>query len=238
MDTEPDGVVRRDHWPVLALAGGISGALFYLPVWRSNCARLAPSLRGCRSVVDYGCGPGFLLQHLAALGLEVAATDASSDALTAAQERNIGLRGFLGATPADLLIANGQRFDAAIAVEVIEHLDDPGLDQFFGNIKQLVKPGGRAIITTPNEEVLDEAAVYCPQCDHSFHRYQHLRSWSADMLAFTVAENGFTVEQTYTTDFSKHRFGDPVSALKSLAKQALGRPEKRPHLVCIARLPG
>lgn len=159
-------------------------------------ARLAPSLRGCRSVVDYGCGPGFLLQHLAALGLEVAATDASPDALTAAQERNIGLRGFLGATPADLLIANGQRFDAAIAVEVIEHLDDPGLDQFFGNIKQLVKPGGRAIITTPNEEVLDEAAVYCPQCDHSFHRYQHLRSWSADMLAFTVAENGFTVEQT------------------------------------------
>ena len=201
-------------------------------------ARLAPLLRGCHSVVDYGCGPGFLLQHLAALGMEVAATDASPDALTAAQERNDGLRGFLGATPADKLIADGRRFDAAIAIEVIEHLDDPGLDQFFSNMLQLVKPGGMAIITTPNKEVLEEAAVYCPHCDHSFHRYQHLRSWSAETLACAVAENGFTVEQTYTTNFAKRPFGDPVGTLKRMVKRLLSRPEKLPHLVCVARKAG
>jgi len=201
-------------------------------------AGLGPFLHGCHSVVDYGCGPGFLLPHLAALGLEVAATDTSPDALAAAQERNVSLPGFLGAAPANQLIAEGLRFDAAIAIEVIEHLDDRGLDQFFSNMKRLVKPGGMAIITTPNEELLEESAVYCPHCDHSFHRYQHLRSWSAETLASAVAENGFIVEQIYTTDFSKRPFGDLVGTLKRLTKQVLGRPEKRPHLVCVARLPG
>ena len=200
-------------------------------------SHLAPHLRGHRSVVDYGCGPGFLLRHLVALGLEVAATDTSSEALTTAQDRNAGLKGFLGATPARELIATGKTFDAAVAIEVIEHLDDSSLDEFFTNVKHLVRPGGRAIITTPNEEDLEEAAVYCPHCDHSFHRYQHLRSWSAETLAATIEANGFIVDRTYTTDFSKRPFGDPVSSLKRLVKRVLGRPEKRPHLVCITRLP-
>ena len=47
------------------------------------------------------------------------------------------------------------------------------------------------MITTPNEEVLSNNAVFCPECGHEFHRWQHLRSWSADSLASALARHGF-----------------------------------------------
>ena len=201
-------------------------------------AALAPLLAGCRSVVDYGCGPGFLVPHLIRRGLEVSATDQSPEALQAVAERCAGMRGFGGARPTNALIVDGVRFDAAIAIEVIEHLDDAHLEIFFANLRQLLRKGGVAVITTPNDEQLEDAEVYCPHCDHAFHRYQHMRNWSAETLAARIAASGLTVERTFTADFSEPRFGDFKGKAKRLVKHMLGRPEKRPHLVCVARLPG
>ena len=199
---------------------------------------LTPLLLGCKSVVDYGCGPGFLVPHLIGRGFEVSATDQSPEALEAVAARCAGMPGFGRALPADKLIAEGARFDGAIAIEVIEHLDDAHLEIFFENLRALVNPGGVAIITTPNDERLAEAAVYCPHCDHAFHRYQHMRSWTNESLTEAVAQQGFTVERAFETDFSEPRFGNVSGKTKRVVKYLLGQPEKRPHLVCIARLPG
>lgn len=200
-------------------------------------AALAPLLAGCRSVVDYGCGPGFLVSHLVRRGFQVSATDQSPEALRAVAERCGGKPGFGGARPADALIADGVQFDAVIAIEVVEHLDDAHLEVFFENLRRLLRPGGTAVITTPNEERLEDAAVYCPHCDHTFHRYQHVRSWSAQSLKARVAAERLIVDDTFTTDFSESRFGNLTGKVKRIVKQVLGRPEKRPHLVCVARLP-
>jgi 2-polyprenyl-3-methyl-5-hydroxy-6-metoxy-1,4-benzoquinol methylase len=197
---------------------------------------LAPLLAECKSVVDYGCGPGFLVPHLIARGFDVSATDQSVEALQAVADLCAGMPGFGRALPADRLISEGARFDGAIAIEVIEHLDDAHLEIFFANLRALVKPGGVAIITTPNDERLAEAGVYCPHCDHAFHRYQHMRSWTNESLAASVIQHGFAVKRTYTTDFSEPHFGDIKGKTKRIVKRLLGRPEKRPHLVCIARL--
>jgi 2-polyprenyl-3-methyl-5-hydroxy-6-metoxy-1,4-benzoquinol methylase len=201
-------------------------------------AALAPLLAGCKSVVDYGCGPGFLVPHLIGQGFEVSATDQSPEALEAVAARCAGMPGFGRALPTDRLIAEGARFDGAIAIEVIEHLDDTHLEIFFDNLRALVNPGGLAIITTPNDEQLANSDVYCPHCDHAFHRYQHMRSWSAASLAASITQHGFNVQRSFTTDFSEPRFGDIKGKAKRIVKYLLGRPEKRPHLVCIARLPG
>ncbi|MBI1318955.1 MAG: methyltransferase domain-containing protein [Candidatus Hydrogenedens sp.] len=184
-----------------------------------------------RRILDYGCGVGFLVPHLAGLGAEVTATDFSPAALAATTERARGLANFMGAVPPAALIAAGRTFDAIVSVEVIEHLTDPHLESFFGTLKVLLAPDGVAIVTTPNQERLGDAEIYCPCCNHTFHRWQHLRSWSAATLGQAARTHGFEVSETIVTDFALSRPG----VLKRVVKRLLRRPILNPHLVCVLR---
>ncbi|HZS83299.1 MAG TPA: methyltransferase domain-containing protein [Stellaceae bacterium] len=197
--------------------------------------QLRPWLKGRRSVLDYGCGLGFLEPHLAALGMEVSATDISPEAVAAANARNHGIAGFRGAVLLDELLAAERRYDAVISIEVIEHLADEHLDGFLDALRRLLAPGGVAIITTPHEEDLRAAEIYCPACNHVFHRWQHLRSWSGPSLTAALAARGLAVERVFATDFARAPWRQPGGAVKRMAKRLLGRAPAAPHLVCIAR---
>jgi 2-polyprenyl-3-methyl-5-hydroxy-6-metoxy-1,4-benzoquinol methylase len=187
--------------------------------------RLRRHLAGRRSILDYGCGGGFLVAHLARLGGEVTATDHSAAAIDATNARNDAVAGF-----------KGRRFDAIMAVEVIEHLSHEHLAGFFAAFRQLLAPNGIVVITTPNEERLENAETYCPHCDHVFHRWQHVRSWSAASLRATVEANGLAVVETFVTDFSWRPWHDPIALAKRIVKRLIGRTIDNPHLVCVARL--
>jgi len=56
----------------------------------------------------------------------------------------------------------------------------------------LLRPNGKLVLTTPNEENLDASKIICPNCSAVFHRMQHVRNWSADALAERLAANGFS----------------------------------------------
>ncbi len=198
--------------------------------------RLRPLLAGRRRVLDYGCGIGYLVAPLAALGCEVTATDYSEAAVAATNARNAGIANFAGASTPQALIAAGNRFDAIVSIEVIEHLSEQHLAAFFAAFGKLLAPGGIAIITTPNEENLRASETYCPCCEHVFHRWQHLRSWSARSLGETVAANGLVVTRCFTTDFARRPLRDLFGSAKRLVKRLIGRKLHDPHLVCIARL--
>ena len=200
-------------------------------------AHIRRHLADCRTVLDYGCGQGFLIPPLVRQGKRVTGADFSATAIDAANARFGGLAGFEGAVTIDRLIADGRAFDAAVSVEVIEHLNDSHLDGFFHNLKRLVRPGGVTIITTPNDEDLDALMIYCPASDRVFHRWQHVRSWRVTDLAEAVESAGLAVSEIFTTDLSRPRWKGPLRWAKDLAKRALGRPDKMPHLVCVARMP-
>ncbi|MFH1769723.1 MAG: methyltransferase domain-containing protein [Parcubacteria group bacterium] len=99
-------------------------------------------------ILDMGCGSGSLAKVLGEQGHTVYGADISPEALKLAKEHIE--KGFCfdfenGAWPDDLM---AMKFDAIIATEVIEHLFDP--ESFIKKLKQLLKPNGMIIVTTPN----------------------------------------------------------------------------------------
>jgi len=64
------------------------------------------------------------------------------------------------------------------ARRLIEHVLIPETDNFMRSLTHRIAPGGLLFLTTPFSENLVESDVYCPCCDHLFHRWQHQRSWN------------------------------------------------------------
>ena len=204
--------------------------------------QITPYLKTNGKVLDYGCGPGFLLQKLLEAGFHTAGLDTSKDTRQTVAEKFIGEKKFLGVFDQTELLKTDLRFDAITIIEVIEHLYDEQLDELLTVIKKLLNPGGRIIFTTPNEENLEKSYVLCPVTNKLFHRWQHVRSWSTDSLRQYLEVRKFAVNACFTTHFgisfhqehSRHPVKDTLRTAKKKLKYALNPTKKQPHLVAIA----
>lgn len=98
-----------------------------------------------------------------------------------------------------------------MSVEVVEHLDESKLADFLHVLRGMLDPNGIVEITTSNNETLAASEVYCPCCDHVFHRWQHLHSFTSKSLGQLVEEYSLDVIQTYTTNFVQGKFRIPGS---------------------------
>ena len=148
-----------------------------------------------RRVLDFGCGPGFLIPHLLASAAGVSGCDTSQEAVALVSKKFAGQQNWEGAA----LIENGRApfddgvFDVATCVETVEHVLDEDLPALFGELRRLVSPDGVIFITTPHLEHIRFNTMYCAVCDHEFHWRQHVRSWTADDLRQRVETAGFEV---------------------------------------------
>ena len=155
-------------------------------------------LRDGARVLDYGCGPGQLLPPLLDAGFKVTGAELSEDTMAQARAVAAGRPNFEGLFTIDQLLVERRRFDAVFLVEVVEHLDDAALDATFSNILSLLETSGLLMVTTPNEERLQDNMVYCPVSNLLFHRWQHVRSWSGATLAAYLKQRGFSSVETET----------------------------------------
>jgi 2-polyprenyl-6-hydroxyphenyl methylase/3-demethylubiquinone-9 3-methyltransferase len=106
-------------------------------------------LAGLR-IIDIGCGGGLLSEALARMGASVVGIDAEphSVGIASAHAAAAGLAiDYRAALPEDLA-ASGERFDAVITMEVIEHVAD--VSAFAAAARALVRPEGALIIATLN----------------------------------------------------------------------------------------
>jgi 2-polyprenyl-6-hydroxyphenyl methylase / 3-demethylubiquinone-9 3-methyltransferase len=102
------------------------------------------------SLLDIGCGGGIVAEPMARLGFAVTGVDPGSEAIAAAKEHARGSRlniEYRVAT-AESLADAGERFDAVLALEVIEHLADR--DAFWRSVGRLMAPDGAFIAATIN----------------------------------------------------------------------------------------
>jgi 2-polyprenyl-6-hydroxyphenyl methylase / 3-demethylubiquinone-9 3-methyltransferase len=101
-------------------------------------------------LLDIGCGGGLLAEPMARLGFAVVGIDAAERNVAVARLHAAagGLAIDYRAATAEALAAAGERFDAVLAMEVVEHVAEPAL--FLGAAAALVKPGGALIAATIN----------------------------------------------------------------------------------------
>jgi 2-polyprenyl-3-methyl-5-hydroxy-6-metoxy-1,4-benzoquinol methylase len=195
--------------------------------------RLNKYIFGSESILDYGCGTGLLLARLAEEGYRVAGSDTSEQSLEVTRHRLQKYDNFLGAFTPDALLAEGRQFDVIFAVELVEHLHDDWLDHALGILRRLLKPDGRIIVTTPNQERLENSLLRCPCCRTVFHRWQHVRTWSQASLTDYVEQRGFRVLDAFTTDFSRVETAQErwqkLSRWKRLKKTIKGEVPQEPY---------
>lgn len=78
------------------------------------------------------------------------------------------------------------QFHCLVCADVIEHLLDP--DPLLAFIRQLLAPGGIAIISTPERDI-----ERGPDCLSS-PKAEHVREWNANEFARYIASSGFDVQ--------------------------------------------
>lgn len=192
-------------------------------------------LRESLEVLDFGCGPGFIWEHLKKMGSnwKYTALDFSSNSIKTIIENASGHENFRGAIHVNSLPTNLPRdhFDVVLLFEVVEHLNDYYLDSTLIEIYQLLKKGGVAVVTTPNEENLSKLKMFCPECGAIFHKFQHVRSWSVSSLTDQIIRYGFRLQMAksldlFTQDLSIYNL---LIKTKRILWQFLKKDQRKPY---------
>ncbi|XP_051880603.1 ubiquinone biosynthesis O-methyltransferase, mitochondrial [Pristis pectinata] len=167
----------------------------------SEKTHLGYPLHGFR-ILDVGCGGGLLSEPLGRLGAVVVGIDPLEDNIRTAklhQSFDPVLKGqveYTACTLEEMATEATSMFDAVVASEVVEHINDLGT--FIRCAAQVLKPEGSLFITTINKTFLSYAmaivaAEYVlrivPSGTHEWEKFI-----SPEELEKFLASSGFTVE--------------------------------------------
>lgn len=124
--------------------------------------RLAPlmSLTGAENVVDIGCGNALSMTALEGKYRSYTGIDFSAPfikaAIARAETHGVANADFYCGSAEDFAADNPNCFDAALALDISEHVYDDEWVSILKAIRRMLRPGGRLFLHTPNLEFFVE----------------------------------------------------------------------------------
>lgn len=106
---------------------------------------LEPYLNAHQVVLDYGCGPGFLVRYAAGLTKTVYGVDISRGVIECARIIN-GAPNVSFLHTANMADLGDATIDLAYSIAVAQHLTDSVLERVFDILHRKLKPGGRLLL--------------------------------------------------------------------------------------------
>ncbi len=182
------------------------------------------------NILDFGCGPGFLIEKFLSKNIPCQGLDFSPAAIQVVKTKFDGNENFRGVTLAEKIptpIANDE-FDSIFFIETVEHLLPDELMETLQEIHRITRTGGYVILTTPNEENLEQQKIICPECGCIFHTFQHVSSWTKAKLSLLMENAGFKEVVCKTTRFRPKSRLNRLKNVWSKVKQV-----KNPNLIYI-----
>lgn len=174
-----------------------------LAVTRRAAVRAALHEVGARRVLDLGCGEGTLLRELLSdtTFTDIVGVDVSMRALHIA-ERKLRLERMPERVAQRLTLRQGaltytdarlRGYDAAVLMEVIEHVDLPRLGALEHAVFGAAVPGA-VLVTTPNAEFnVRYETLVAGTFRHTDHRFEWTRAEFAAWADGVAARHGYTV---------------------------------------------
>jgi SAM-dependent methyltransferase len=188
------------------------------PRQRFLVTRLRPGSR----VLNVGIGAGVLEALALDRRVDIHALDPSEAAVAGLRER-LGLGGKVALGRVEDVPFGAAGFDTVVMSEVLEHLDDAALAAALGEVRRLLVPGGRLLLTVPHDEHLPDGEVICPGCGTQFHRWGHVRSFNRARLRETLERHGFRVGTMSLEAFPDWQRAGLANLLKSAARFVMGK---------------
>ncbi|MBB5110426.1 class I SAM-dependent DNA methyltransferase [Micromonospora echinospora] len=154
-------------------------------------------------VLDLGCGPGHLTDHLRSLGVDATGIDMVPEFVAHAQATHPGGRYRLGSL-ADLAVPD-HSVDGILAWYSLIHLPPPDLDAVLAGFRRAIVPGGPLVAGI---FVGDEVSAFD-------HKVATAYRWPVDEFSARLRQAGFTeVERLTRLDDDAHR---PHAAVVAVA---------------------
>jgi ubiquinone/menaquinone biosynthesis C-methylase UbiE len=171
---------------------------FYHARYGAVCRALRP--RTGERILDIGCGPGYYLAGIARaggvpVGVDIApnyvrqARDYVSEALSGSVSQH------MAAADAKHLPFADATFDAVLMTEVLEHLTD--YPRSLEEIVRVLKPDGRAVITTPSRLSPLNAAFHWKARRRRYAFHEHLTELTPGEFLRAMRRHFRSVELSY-----------------------------------------
>ncbi len=150
------------------------------------------------SILDVGCGNGWLSRTMVSDRTTVISLDISSRNPLEALKQNPHARHEALISDVYHLPLKEDSIDCIVASEIMEHVPDPAL--FIERLLRVLKPGGKLIITTPyNEQIQYHLCVHCNRATPS---HAHLHSFNELNIGGMIPETA----QSWQWQTFAHRY--------------------------------
>lgn len=170
------------------------------------------------SLLDIGCGMGGFLLAGRRLGMEVSGVEPSLSHSKAAVEI-FGLNvvgAYFDSRNFD------KKFDVVVLSHVIEHVFEPGA--FLADVMQVLRPGGRLIVITPNCGSL--SASMCGKYWSMYKPVDHVTMLTKKAITRVIPLDSSIVELT-TSEWPGEFGAHLISGVKTAIKPSLSNVESR-----------